>query len=344
MAPEALAHVLRPLHDLFDSQDHPDLLVGLGLADDAAVYRLSDGSALVATLDFFTPIVDDPYAYGAIAAANAMSDVYAMGGQVLFALNVAAFPANLPPDMITEVLRGGAEKVREAGAVVAGGHTIQDKEPKYGLVVLGRVDPGRILTKGGARPGDQLILTKPLGSGVITTAFMRDRTSKEQLQAATESMLRLNRLASEVALAAGVRAATDVTGFGLLGHASEMLVGSDEVLGPAESPDRGQEGQGAGFRLYFDRLPWLPGAQAFGDDWVYPGGAFNNRDYFKDRVRFDSRLSEAQQVLCFSPETSGGLLMAVPPGRVEEVVGRLERAWAIGEVVAMAEPAIEVVL
>ncbi len=215
--------MLRPLSSLFQNADYPDLLIGLGKADDAAVYRLSDDQALVATVDFFTPIVDDPYAYGAIAAANSLSDVYAMGGRPIFALNIAAFPADLPEDVMAAILRGGAEKVREAGVPIAGGHTIQDKEPKYGLVVLGLVDPRRVLTKGGAQPGDVLVLTKPLGAGVITTALKRDLATEEQVAVATASMLRLNRAASEAALAAGVRAATDVTGFGLLGHAREML-------------------------------------------------------------------------------------------------------------------------
>ena len=286
MAPEALAHVLRPLTNMFDPAANPDLLVGLGQPDDAAVYRLNDDQALVATVDFFTPIVDDPYMYGAIAAANSLSDVYAMGGRPLFALNIAAFPGDLPHAMISEVLRGGAEKAIEAGAAIAGGHTIQDKEPKYGLVVLGLVDPRQMLTKTGAQPGDQLILTKPLGTGTITTAFMRDLTSDAQLAAATDSMMRLNRAASEIAQAAG--------------------------------------------------------AQQFGDDWVYPGGAHNNRLHFGPRVRFDERIPEAMQVLCFSPETSGGLLMAVPPQNVAQVLDSLDSAWLIGEVVASDEAVIEV--
>lgn len=327
MAPEALAHVLRPLASLFSQQAMPDLLVGLGRADDAAVYRLSEDQALVATVDFFTPIVDDPYTYGAIAAANSLSDVYAMGGRPLFALNIAAFPTDLPAEMISQIVRGGAEKVIEAGAVIAGGHTIQDKEPKYGLVVLGMVDPRRILTKGGALPGDQLVLTKPLGTGVVTTAFMRDLTSEDQMAAATASMLRLNRTASEAAIAAGVRAATDITGFGLLGHAAEML-----------------DGPGVGLRFYFDQLPWLPGAQAFGDDWIYPGGAHNNRAYFNPRVRFDEQINEAMQTLCFAPETSGGLLLSVPAQSVDAVLSRVEWARVIGEVVAARAPVVEVVI
>lgn len=329
--------MLRPLSSLFNNADYPDLLIGLGKADDAAVYRLSDDQALVATVDFFTPIVDDPAAYGAIAAANSLSDVYAMGGRPIFALNVAAFPGDLPEEVMVAILRGGAQKVLEAGAAIAGGHTIQDKEPKYGLVVLGLVDPRRVLTKSGAQPGDVLVLTKPLGAGVITTALKRDLATEAQVATATASMLRLNRAASEAALAAGVVAVTDITGFGLLGHASEML---DP---PPGSPLAGGNRRGVGFRFFFDRLPWLPGAQELGDAWVYPGGAHNNRQHYKSWVRFDPRLTEAQQTLCFSPETSGGLLMAVPAGRVDELLHRLEQAWIVGEVVAMSEPGIEVV-
>lgn len=329
MAPEALAHVLRPLANLFNQNDYPDLLIGLGRADDAAVYRLGDNQALVATVDFFTPIVDDPYVYGAVAAANSLSDVYAMGGKPLFALNIAAFPGDLPAAMISEVLRGGAEKVREAGAAIAGGHTIQDKEPKYGLVVLGLVDPQRVLTKEGAQPGDRLVLTKPLGTGVITTAFKRDLTTDAQMDAAVASMVRLNRAASEVALRSGAHAATDITGFGLLGHAAEMLT--------EEATDAS-----VGLRIWFDQLPWLSGAQAFGDDWVYPGGAHNNRAYFSARVRFDPSIDEAQQTLCFAPETSGGLLLAVPADQVELCLADLEQAWVIGEVVK-GDPVINVV-
>lgn len=319
--------MLRPLSGLFRPADYPDLLVGLDQPDDAAVYRLDDGRALVATVDFFTPIVDDPYAYGAIAAANSLSDVYAMGGRPLFALNIAAFPNDLPAEMLSAVLRGGAEKAIEAGVAIAGGHTIQDKEPKYGLVVLGLVDPQRMFTKRGAQPGDQLILTKPLGAGVVTTAFMRDRTSAEEVAAATASMMQLNRDASEAALAVMAHAVTDITGFGLLGHACEML------------PDD-RSPSSVSFRFDFDRLPWLPGAQRFGADWLYPGGAHNNRAHFSPRVRFAPDIPEAMQLLCFSPETSGGLLMAVPPQRVAEALARLERAWIIGEAVAGDQPGI----
>ena len=201
----------------------PDgLLIGLDAPDDAAVYRLSDDLAVVGTLDFFPPLVDDPTTFGAIAAANAMSDVYAMGGRVLFALSIAAFPEELPRETMTAIFAGAAATVREGGGVLAGGHTIKDPEPKYGLAVIGAVHPDRILRKGGARPGDTLFLTKPLGTGILVSADRNDRTAPEHLAAAVTSMRRLNRAAADVLVEAGVRAATDVTGFGLLGHATEM--------------------------------------------------------------------------------------------------------------------------
>lgn len=302
---------------MFAPEDHPDLLVGLGRADDAAVYRLDDDRALVATTDFFTPVVDDPWAYGAIAAANALSDVYAMGGRPLFALNIAAFPESLPAEMIAAVLRGGAEKVREAGAVIAGGHTINDKEPKYGLVVIGEVHPDRILTKGGARPGDKLVLSKPLGAGVITTALKRGLATPDEIAAVTASMTRLNRRAAEAASALGLRSATDITGFGLLGHASEMLV----------------PGEGVGFRFAFDQMAFFPGTARLGSDWVYPGGAHNNRAHFGPLTRF-AGLEEWEELLCFSPETSGGLLVIVPAAQEAEYLAAVEGARTIGEVVA----------
>ncbi len=292
--------------------------MGLGEADDAAVYRLDDARALVATTDFLTPIVDDPWAYGAIAAANALSDVYAMGGRPLFVLNVAAFPPALPTKVMAQIVRGGADKVREAGAVVAGGHTIQAKEPKFGLVVLGEVRPDAILTKAGARPGDKLVLTKPMGAGVVTTAFMRDETTDAELAAATESMLRLNRQAAEVAVDVGLAAATDVTGFGLLGHASEMV----------------REGCGVGFRFSWGALPKLPGTLRLGEGGHYPGGAFDNRSFFGAQVQLDPTLAEWQELLAYAPETSGGLLLVVPPEREAEVLARVDGAVTVGEVFA----------
>lgn len=312
--------MLRALNNVFPPEDYPDLLIGLGGVDDAAVYRLNDEQALVQTADFFTPIVDTPYEYGAIAAANAMSDVYAMGGEVLFALNLVAFPPDLPTHVLGEVLRGGADMVRSVGAAIAGGHTIQDKEPKYGLVVTGMVHPGRILTKGGARLGDRLILTKPLGTGAITTAVKRDVVEPEHLEAAIASMMRLNRAAAQAAQATGVRSATDITGFGLIGHASEMAQAS-----------------GVRFRFRFDDLPWLPGAQKYAEDWVFPGGTFNNRAFYRPLTILSRPLAEWEELMLHDPQTSGGLLVAVDPDRVEPFLAycreREQQAWVVGDAV-----------
>jgi selenide,water dikinase len=280
---------------VFESRSFPRLLVGLETGDDAAVYRVSDDFALIHTLDFFTPVVDDPFVYGAIAAANSMSDVYAMGGEVILALNICCFPPQLPSVMVSEIVRGGAEKVAEAGGVIAGGHTIDDKEPKYGLSVLGSVHPEKILTKGGGRPGDVLVLTKPLGTGVITTAAKADKARPEHLDAAVKSMLSLNRTASRLMRDAGVRACTDVTGFSLLGHAFQMA-----------------QAAGACLRFFADALPFVDGANGYAEEWIFPGGTYKNREYFGPHTRFDRSLSEQSQLLLFSPETSGGLLAAVP--------------------------------
>ncbi len=293
--------------------------MGLGAPDDAAVYRLNDEQALIQTVDFFTPIVDTPYEYGAIAAANALSDVYAMGGEVLFALNIAAFPPDLPASLLAEILRGGADVVRSVGAAIAGGHTIQDKEPKYGLAVTGLVHPGRILTKGGAQPGDALVLTKPLGTGTITTATKRGSVEPEHLAAAIASMTRLNRIAAHAAQAAGVRAATDITGFGLIGHASEMA-----------------EAAGMRFRLRFDALPWLPGALQYAEAWIFAGGAHSNHSFYNRLVTYTRPVADWQETLLHDPQTSGGLLVAVPADRLPIFLAfcadHEQAAWVIGDV------------
>ncbi len=243
-----------------------------------------------------------------------------MGGQVLFALNIAAFPPNLPAELLAEILRGGADVVRSVGAAIAGGHTIQDKEPKYGLVVTGLVRPDRILTKGGARPGDLLLLTKRLGTGVITTAVKRDLAAPEHLAAAVQSMMRLNKVASEACQAGGVKSATDITGFGLLGHALEMA-----------------EASGVRFRIRFDELPWLPGAPGYAEGWVFAGGAFNNRTYYGPAVSYARPLEEWQQLLLHDPQTSGGLLAAVPAVGLADFLDYCrehgQEAFVIGEVV-----------
>jgi selenide,water dikinase len=319
MDPAVLAQVLRPLQNQFSTEAHPEMLVGLGVADDAAVYRLNDQQAIISTTDFFTPVVDDPYDYGAIAAANAMSDVYAMGGEVLFALNIAAFPPDLDPAFVTEILRGGADKVIEAGGVIAGGHTIQDKEPKYGLAVTGLVHPDHIFTKGGAQPGDQLILSKPLGTGTVSTALKRDIAHPDHAAAMIKNMKRLNRCAAIAGQMAGVRAATDITGFGFLGHATEMT----------------QAGR-VRFRFRMGSIPLLPGVTEYAAEWIFPGGSHNNKAHYGHLVQFEASIPEDRQMLLWDAQTSGGLLLAVPPDRVKDFVAECaehrQEAWVVGHV------------
>lgn len=330
MAPDALVQVLRPLEAMFPPGRYPELLVGLGeLRDDAAVYKLSEERALIATLDFFTPIVDDPYQYGAIAAANAMSDIYAMGGEVAVALNICCLSECLPPEVIGEILRGGADKVLEAGGVLVGGHSVDDREPKYGLVVFGFVHPDRVLTKAGARPGDALVLTKPLGVGIITTVLKAGEAQLGHVTAAAESMLKLNRAACGLFQAVGVHACTDVTGFALLGHACEMA-------------ERGR----VQFRFHAGRIPFHPGAMEYAEQWLFPAGTARNRDCFGPRIEFDGGVSEELQNLLYTPETSGGLLAAVPPDRVASLRARFQAAgeplWVIGEVAPPGDAPIHV--
>jgi selenide,water dikinase len=323
MGPGDLQDVLSGLKQ----HEHPDLLVGLGRSDDAAVYRITDEVAIVSTVDFFPPIVDDPYLYGAIAAANSMSDVYAMGGEVLFALNVAGFPREMPKDVITAVFKGGADKVIEAGGVIAGGHTVVDAEPKYGLAVTGKVHPKRIFIKGGLRPGHRLFLSKPLGTGVIATAAKDDACEPAVLEGAVQSMLRLNRVAAEVAREAVVRGATDITGFGLLGHAAEMV-----------------EASGAGIALRAADIPILPGALALAEKGTFSGGMKRNRTHLEHTLGAGGRLSLGPSVgaahagLLFESETSGGLLFGVAPedaGMIHDGFKRRgEACWEIGEVTA----------
>jgi selenide, water dikinase len=319
MGPETLAQVLRPLRELFRPEAYPDLLVGLEVADDAAVYRLTDDLAIIHTLDFFPPVVDDPYDYGAIAAANAMSDIYAMGGEVILALSIAAFPPGMPPDITAEILRGGGEKVKEAGAILAGGHTIDDEEPKYGLAVLGSIHPDRILTKGGGQPGDILVLTKPLGVGIVTTAAKADVDQPGDLDEAVASMAQLNRTAVRILQAIGVNACTDVTGFALLGHASEMA-----------------EKGGVQLAFSFAKLPFVSGAQAYAEDWLFPAGTCHNDDFYSQMVQFDASISEEMQQLLYTPETSGGLLAAVAPERLPALQEACDAAgqklWQVGVV------------
>jgi selenide,water dikinase len=300
---------------LFQPGDYPNLLVGLAKADDAAVYQLNETQAIITTTDFFPPVVDDPYDFGAIAAANAMSDIYAMGGEVLFAINLVAFPDHLGMDLLSEILRGGAEKVAEGGGVIAGGHSVNDKEPKYGLAVTGIIHPKQVKAKSGAAPGDVLLLTKPLGVGVITTALKKESASPQDVQAAVNSMKTLNRQAALAAQLANARSMTDITGFGLIGHAREMAV----------------QGQ-VNFHFQADRFPWLPGALEYGQQGCFPGGTKRNASYFSPFVDFGPNVSPLIQNLLMTPETSGGLLVSVPANQVQNFIDHCVSAIEVGNV------------
>ena len=308
------------MENIFNSQDYPDLLVGLDKPDDAAVWRLDETRAIVVTTDFFTPVVDEAYDYGAIAAANSLSDIYAMGGTPFLALNIAALPPDLPAELLSEILRGGAEKARQAGVVIAGGHTVQDKEPKYGLVAIGFVDPRHMLTKGGARPGDRLVITKPLGFGVTTTALKQQKAAAEDVAEVVGWMTRLNRSAGQLAVESELACGTDVTGFSLLGHGWEMAHASQ-----------------VSFRIVFEQVPFVSGALRYAEQWTFPGGAADNRSYFGKYVGFSPRLSEMQQMMLFDPQTSGGLLLSVPGEKMDAFRQRAAQyeqpIWEIGEVV-----------
>ena len=313
--------MLRPLAGMFQAERYPNLLVGLEISDDAAVYRISDEVAVIQTVDFFTPVVDDPYDYGAIAAANAMSDIYAMGGEVTLALNICGFPPELPDEVTGEILRGGAEKIAEAGGVLAGGHTIDAKEPLYGLAVMGLIHPDRVWTKGGGQPGDALVLTKPLGVGIVTTALKGGVAEPAHVAEAVASMGRLNRDAARLIGRIETHACTDITGFALLGHGYEMV----------------HKG-GVRLRFFFDKLPFVAGAVRYAEDNLFPGGSCNNQRAYEQHVDFAPGLSEEMQLLLFTPETSGGLLAAVPRGKLNALCALFaatgQQCWVVGEVAA----------
>ena len=312
--------MLRPIKDIYQNDSFPDLLVGLDDPDDAAVWRLDEDRALVVTTDFFTPVVDDPYNYGAIAAANSLSDIYAMGAKPFLALNILGLPPELPPEIGAEILRGGAETAREAGVVLAGGHTIQDEEPKYGLIALGFVHPEQAITKSGARPGEILLLTKPLGFGVTTTALKQQKADDADVAEVISWMRRLNQKAAELAVEFGVRGGTDITGFSLLGHAAEMSAASKVQ-----------------FALDFAHIPIVANAVRYAKEFTFPGGAFDNRTYFGDKVDFAVPLEEWEQMLLFDPQTSGGLLLSLPAEKRDAFFQRAKEIklalWEIGEVI-----------
>ncbi len=286
--------------------------MGLETPDDAAVFRLSEDLALVQTVDFFTPIVDDPFLFGQIAAANALSDIFAMGGRPLTAMNILCHPCELGSGVAVEVLRGGAEKVSEAGAVVVGGHTVDDREPKYGLAVTGTVHPERVLTAAGARPGDLLVLTKPLGTGILATALKGGFLEADGMAEAVEGMRTLNAAAAEAALEAGVSACTDVTGFGLMGHLLNML-----EAGRVSCVLEGGE------------VPLYPRVMEMAGSGMVPAGAYDNRSFYAARVASPGADELVLTALC-DPQTSGGLLLAVPPGRGERLLAGLEERGCRG--------------
>ena len=288
---------------------HPDLLVGAETGDDAAVYRIDDHTSIILTVDFFTPITDDPYEFGAIAAANSLSDVYAMGGKPLLALNIVAFPADLAKEMLGEVLRGGYSKAAEADCLIVGGHTVDDAEPKYGLSVVGMVESGKQVTNAGAQPGDHLVLTKPLGTGIITTAGKQGTAPVDALANAVETMSTLNRAACNAMMTVGVSACTDVTGFGLLGHLRSMVRGSKVAA-----------------QVKFDQVPVLPGAWELLEQGVAPGGTHRNLESVESSVDWEDDLTEHQRLLLCDAQTSGGLLISVPEAKVDLLLSELASA------------------
>lgn len=281
-----------------------NLLVGASTSDDAAVYRLNSEMALISTVDFFTPMLDDPYSFGQVAAANALSDVYAMGGSPFLALNIVAFPRCLSLGVLEAILRGGADKVAEAGARLAGGHSIADDSPKYGLAVNGLAHPGKIWTNSGARPGDALVLTKPLGSGIICTAIKGGLAKAQEVEAITQIMTALNAPAAELARELDVHSCTDITGFGLAGHLAEMM---------AASQTRAE--------VDFDALPLVPGVVDHAAMGMVPGGTHRNRQYNQDLVKYDRELSGAQIDILFDPQTSGGLLFSLTQEDARKLAG-----------------------
>jgi selenide,water dikinase len=334
LSPSVLDAVLKRL----PPQTDPNLIVGFETSDDAAVYRLREDLAIVQTVDFFTPIVDDPALFGQVAATNALSDVYAMGGRPVSALTIVAFPVSSSPEILEQILRGGLAKMTEANCTVVGGHSIRDDELKFGYAVTGVIHPGRIWRNVGARPGDALLLTKPIGTGVISTALKQGRAEDAWVAASTASMTRLNRDAAEALHEiedaekgeSPVHAVTDVTGFGLLGHAREMAIGS-----------------GVSLKINHTRVAYLPGAIEAARGKFFSGGMKNNREFIEGCAVFLSAVPEEFQALLYDPQTSGGLLVAIAPEPAKAAQAALERrgisAQLIGEVVPKSSPLIEIV-
>ena len=286
---------------------HPDLLVGNDTGDDAAVYRLDNNTAIIVTVDFFTPITDDPYEFGSVAAANSLSDVYAMGGKPLVALNVVGFPSELAVDMLGDVLKGGYDKATEAGCLIVGGHTVDDAEPKYGLSVVGLVEPGKEVSNANAQPGDVLVLTKPIGTGIITTGCKQGIAPDAILKNAVDVMAALNKGAAEAMMRVGINSCTDITGFGLLGHLRGMTRGSN-----------------VGAVITASAVPVLPGVWELLEKNVVPGGTFRNMNGVDDSVDWDDEITDQQRLLLCDAQTSGGLLISVAKEKVDQLISELE--------------------
>lgn len=320
IGPGTLAGILETLPKF----DDPNLLVGIETSDDGAIYKVSEDLALIQTLDFFTPVVDDPYTFGQVAAANALSDIYAMGGEPKVALNIVAWPNCVNSKFLGEILRGGAEKVKEAGAVLAGGHSIQDDEPKYGLSVTGFVHPDRIFKNCGAKVGDVLILTKPLGTGIVNTAVKADMASKEAQEEVIRVMTTLNKKAKRIIEKYEIHSCTDVTGFGLAGHSMEMA-----------------EGSGVKIDIWMDKLPIQKAALEYACMGLIPAGAYRNRSFTEDRIEILEGVSEELQDIFFDPQTSGGLLVSVTPETAGQILKEFEEAGmetAYGIIGTVKEP------
>ncbi|TDX45187.1 selenophosphate synthase [Orenia marismortui] len=318
MGPEALSQVLRQI-DFIAEDDN--LLVGLDKSDDAIAYQLNDQQIIVQSVDFFTPIVDDPYLFGQIAAANALSDIYAMGAKPILAMNIVGFPSCLDDGILRDILQGGADKVAEAGAIIAGGHTIQDDEPKYGLSVTGVADKGQLLTNSNAQVGDKLILTKALGMGIMSTAIKGGLAIGGIDNPVIKSMTTLNNKALEPMQKLKVNACTDITGFGLLGHVWELAAGSK-----------------VGIEISSAELPIFEGIVDYAEMGLVPEGAYSNRQYLKDKIKFDANIKKSLIDILFDPQTSGGLLISVPADKAADLLIELytlgvDKATVIGEVI-----------
>jgi selenide,water dikinase len=313
---------------MLPAESNPNLLVGFETSDDAGIFRISETQALVQTVDFFPPIVDDPYAFGQIAAANALSDIYAMGGRPLTALNIVGFPSStMPIEVLGKILLGGADKIKEAGAVIVGGHSIKDKELKYGVAVTGIIDIDKIIKNSGAKAGDILYLTKPLGTGIITTAIKRNIATFDNIARVISSMTQLNNIGSELMVKYGAHAATDITGFGFVGHAYEMASGSDVTLS-----------------INFDKIPVFPNVGRYARMGTVPGGAISNREYLGDRIDLSSDLEKEEIDILSDPQTSGGLLISLPaqsaPTFAKEAESRGLKVWEIGRVLGKQDKSI----